>query len=154
MLKRLLPMLILSLMTFITTGCATAWQSVDRPEIQVEKVELTQRTDEGLRMEVTVRLSNPNQIALPLVYASYGVELDGLGRFELGDTTNRTLPARGSQIVVLPAAFAITQPLPAATPYRVWGHVQYEPPGQFRRVLTESGIPLPGASFALDGRLE
>ncbi len=152
--KRFVQALMLSLMSFIALGCSTAWQSVDRPEVQVEQVQVTDRTDEGVRVEVTVRLSNPNEIALPLVYASYGVELDGLGRFELGDATNRSLPAKGSQIVVLPAAFAVSEPLPDAQPYRVWGHVQYEPPGQLRKVLTETGIPLPGSSFASEGRME
>lgn len=135
-------------------GCASVWQSVEEPGIAVEKVQLTQRTQEGVRVEVTVRLSNPNEIALPLVYASYGVELDGLGRFELGDQTNRTLPAKGSQVVVLPAAFALPEGSSDTQGYSVWGSVEYVPPGQLRRVLTESGVPLPSASFSEQGRFE
>ena len=141
-------------MALLTPGCATAWKSVDQPGITLEHVRITEQTQEGLRVEVTVRLSNPNDIALPLVYASYGVELDGVGRFELGDQTNRTLPAKGSQVVVLPAAFAWPQEASAAQGYTVWGAVQYEPPGQLRKVLTESGIPLPSARFSQRGHIE
>ena len=136
---------------FVLPGCSNVGV-IHQPDIKLESVKVTQTSPEGSRVECTVILENPNEVPLPLVYASYQIMVDGLS-FELADKTNRTLPAKGSQTVVLPAAFASTSDLHAKA-FTFNTTVRYQPPGQFRKLLTESGIPLPSTSLSSQGQLQ
>jgi uncharacterized lipoprotein len=142
--------LILSVVVALLAGCS----SLQTPTGVVTAVRPTAATAEGARVEVTVELINPNDIPLPLLRTDYTVTLEGVGTFTFHDPTDRTLPAGGTQAVVLPAAFAKDGGQVGGVPYRVTGNITYEPPGEVRKVLTESGIPLPTVSFAASGRLE
>ncbi len=141
--------LLLLLTLAFSSGCSV----VQRPESRVLGVTVTQRSAEGARVEVLVELTNPNATPLPLRHSGYQVSV-GDGDFAFTQRLDVTLPGNGTQRVVLPAAFADGVSIGAQTPYVVRGSVAYEPPGEFRRILTDMGIPLPTSPFDASGELE
>ncbi len=143
--------MLLTIATLALTGCA--FSDIKAPQARVESVRLTEQSDKGARVEVALIMTNPNDKALALKRTDYSVRLSQGGVFRFKDESNRTLPANGEQTILLPAAFATDGNINAAQ-YEVRGDVSYEPPGQLRRSLTESGIPLPSVSFSKSGSLE
>lgn len=141
-----------SMAIFLLTaiGCS----GVQNPTVQVRSLQIVEQTRDGARLLLTLDVTNPNQAALPLVFSSYDVQVDGATGFGFADVCNRTLPAQGTQTVVLAAAVAGHEgrSLDAAA-YRVNGWMSYEPPNQWRRLLTESGVPLPTVGFGKSGIL-
>ena len=142
--SRMLSLVGLAVLTLALGGC----QFVESPTTQVQGVEVTRVTDHGTSVDVTVLMENPNDVPLPLRASSYRVTIDGVGDFDFTDRLAYTIPANGQQVVVLPAAFATQGQDVASRPARVTGSVTYEPPGEMRAILTESGIPLPTAAFS------
>jgi len=147
----------LALMCVLTLGLnvigCSQFQAMQPPQLQVQAMKIAQQTEEGARIEITLLLQNPNDKALPLTYTDYRVEVPGVGVFAFGDETNRTLPAGGTQTVVLPAALATRGRELHGIPCVVSGSVSYDPPGQLRKILTESGVPLPSVNFTSTGPL-
>ncbi len=148
--KQFLPLL-LTLAALTLTGCA--FSGIKAPQARVEAVRLVEQTEQGARVEVTLALTNPNDKALPLNRTEYSVKLSEGGSYRFSDESNRTLPAKGTQTILLPAAFATDGNINGAA-YEVRGDVSYTPPGQLRRSLTESGLPLPTVNFSQKGKLE
>jgi hypothetical protein len=131
-------------------GCAV----VKRPPANVTSVAVTEQTDQGGRIEVVVDLVNPNDdTPLPMPRAIYTVTVGDDKTFHFEQIPAATLPAAGVQTLTLPAAFADAAPL-AGQPYRVTGRVEYTPPGEIRRILTDSGLPLPSSPFSAQGTLQ
>ena len=160
-------LLLLALLAFVTAGCRMAdkfkVESVPKPKAQVAAVRLTEHTGEGMRIEITVELTNKCDVALPLVASDYTVGLGGRRSVAFTNAPNRTLPAGGTQTVTLPAVVAIAQAgtgdsvdgLGAAgAPVTIAGSITYEPPGEIRLLLTESKVPLPSVSFRYSGQLQ
>ena len=56
----------------VLTGCSSNLKPVTS---RVESVTVDQRTEQGVRVLVTVFAENPNDVALPIVKARYGVPL-------------------------------------------------------------------------------
>jgi LEA14-like dessication related protein len=130
-------------------------ESVPTPVAKVLSVRLVERGAEGVRIEITVKLTNPGELALPLVGANYTVKVADQKRVAFTSQPNRTLPAGGSQTVVLPAALAVSgRAVRGGAAVSVKGSIVYEPPGEIRLLLTESKVPLPMSSFQHRGRLE
>ena len=140
-------------MAVCMNGCAVV-NPVATPRAQVMAVTLEEQAEEGTRLLVSVELTNPNDVDLPLVGAHYTVSVGGVrGAFD--DKPNRTLPAGGRQTIELPAAVVLARDafnLGEAT-YAVRGAIRYEPPGEIRKLLTEAGVPLPEAQFSDSGEL-
>lgn len=141
----------------VLAGCSIRvprYIHVDTPGATVTAVAVTKVSQEGARVEVTVELHNPNEHALPLRVSHYTLRIDGFGETTLRDQPPVTVPAHGSRRMVLPASLVTDgQPLQGQA-YAFSGMVTYEPPGEIRRVLTDSGLPLPSASFRSDGVFE
>jgi hypothetical protein len=125
---------------------APSW--VNDPQVSVDAVELTGRSDLGAAMQVVVTLTNPNEDALPLVGASYKVAING-AIYQTRTNPNAELPGSGQVTVRLPAAI---RGMPEDG-YTVNGTIRYKPPGQLREVMTDLGVPLPSVSFTGSGRL-
>lgn len=133
----------------LCVGCS----SVQRPTARVEQVAVTEQTPQGLRVEFTVALENPGDTPLPIRETRYSIELGESAKpFTFTDKTVATIPANGVQTLTFPAAFADGDA--SGRPYHLTGAVVYEPPGEFRRLLTESRIPLPFVEFSATGNLE
>jgi len=144
-----LTVLLLLMTGVVGTGCA----GLKSPETRVLGVAVTQRSAEGARVELMVELNNPNATALPLRHSNYRVRM-GERSFSFKQRLDVTLPGHGTQRITLPAAFADGAAIGPDTPYQVSGSVTYEPPGEFRRILTDMRIPLPSRSFSAAGQLE
>lgn len=129
-------------------GCA----GVSKPSARVNQAVVAEQTAEGARLELVLVLDNPNDVPLPIRETRYRVEIDGVADgFEFTDKTAATMPAGDTQTLTLPSAFAGDL---SDRAYQVSGAVVYETPGEFRRLLTDSGVPLPSVSFSARGNLE
>jgi LEA14-like dessication related protein len=137
-------------LTALLTGCNTNLRQV---ATRVDSVRIDERTDQGVRVLVTVIAENPNDIPLPIVKARYKVGLAGGGEFAFTDLPKATIPAKGTQTITLPAAFALDGGDAVGRSYQVAGQLTYEPPGEIRKLLTEYNVPLPSASFKAQGAL-
>lgn len=133
-------------------GCSN-FRMYDSPTASVLGVKLVKQTDQAARVEVTVALENPNDVPLPLIKSSYTVEVAGQS-YSATDVPARTLPARGRQEVTIPAVVAVSGGAARGSSYRVDGSVTYEPPGEIRKLMTDSYIPLPSVGFAQSGQLD
>ena len=157
--------LLMALLVVAAAGCRLAdrfrLDRVPTPRTKVTAVKVTERTDEGARIEITVELTNPGDVALALVSAGYTVRVGGAAPVTFSSQPNRTLPAGGSQTVTLPAVLALSggtsgggEPARTLPGVVVTGSIVYEPPGEIRQLLTESKVPLPSAQFRYRGQLE
>lgn len=131
-------------------GCG-AISGVKDPKAEVTGLALQQQTEYGARMDLLVTLTNPNKVPLPVERASYWVQVEGLGQYSFTDVPHRTIPAGGSQVVRLPVAVPGNASL-AGKQASAGGTFTYNPPGEVRKLLTDSRVPLP--SFSFDGRSE
>lgn len=125
---------------------------IEPPTLKVGKVHVVDHTPEGVRVQLTVVLGNPNPVAIPLVTNSYRVTVAGK-TFAFVDAVKRTLPARGHQRLTLSAALATGSTDMSGAVCRVTGAVEYRPPGQLRRILTDSGMSLPNVVYSTSGKL-
>ncbi len=144
-----LPAFMLAALALMMCGC----QGLQHPTAEVTRVAVTDQTDAGARVEVTVRLNNPNDVALPVKDVDYRITVDGAGAFDLTDHPAATLPPNGTQTLVLPAAFRNGQHNWAGRGFRARGTVSYQPPGQLRELLSQYDVPLPTVLFDATGRL-
>lgn len=144
-------------------GCGTSWSRTaravytptDRPVASVTSARVTQSTDHGARVEVTLAIQNPNGFVLDLERMHY--------QLSVGGDEERAIVFRGSAPVALPAEDRQTLILAAAFPgrsaqpgsaYSVSGSFTYQPPGGLRAFASESGLPLPSLRFSHRGTLE
>jgi hypothetical protein len=144
----------MGLAAVLACGCTAdpePFFSLNDPTIQVQGLSIVDRSAQGASVEATVQLHNSNDVPLPLVRRSYTITIEGFEPFSISDEVHRTLPARGYQLVKLPAAFALDGGDLAGRAWRLEGSITYRPPGQIREVLTESYVPLPSVSFSDDG---
>jgi LEA14-like dessication related protein len=140
-------LLALAALSLPLVGCNTVG-AVQEPTAQVTSVDLKQSTQYGARLDVVVTLSNPNDVPLPITKAQYDVVVEGVGQFSFKDQPHRTIPANGSQVVRLPAAIETDGRELAGVGASASGSITYEPPGEIRKLLTDSRIPLPSVGFS------
>ena len=142
----MMRVLLVSMVVVACPGCLSALP----PSVRVTDARAVEESAEGVRLEVTLELDNPNAVPLPLPEASYRVAVDGVGSYAFEALPVRVIPPNGTQTVVLPAAIAFPAGSDGGVAGRRWrirGDVTYRPENGVRRFLTESGVPLPFASF-------
>ncbi len=138
-----------AIVLLLLTGC-----SVKAPTARVVAVDTDRVTEQGARVLVTVELTNPNDVALPLPKTRYRVAVEGAEPFAFETPPALALPPLETQLLTLPAAFATPDAAAmAGRPYEVTGAVTYQPPGQLRLLLSEYHIPLPTSRFSGSGTL-
>lgn len=146
---------------FACSGCGSKSKTkikVVTPTASAATVSIVEQTGEGARLLVSLELTNPNAIALPLHKAVYTVTVAGVaagagGAVTMEDVTSLTLPANGTQKLKYPLAIVTDGQGIAGASYTVSGTVEYEPPGEVRKLLTESGVSLPKVRFSGAGEL-
>lgn len=139
------------------TGCVLTdvdQMFVEAPQAKLLTVRLVEQSDDGARVEVVVSLTNRAEVPLPLLDSSCSMLVASKGPHRTSDDPNQVLPALGSQTLIIPLAFASDAPEVSGKTYSLNGSVTYEPPGEIRKLLTESGIPLPQVQFAGRGKIE
>lgn len=132
----------------VLAGCGTPGS----PRGRVLDAALVEETPDGARIEFVVELVNPRQEHYPLVEARYSLDVDGAGTFRFTEYPTEALPAQETQRLLLAGALPATD-LSGKT-WQVRGAVSYQPGGEFRQVLTDSGVPLPVIRFDGEGTLE
>ena len=135
----------------LVVGAIVGCEAVREPSAEVARVAVTERSPEGARVEVTVMLSNPNDVPLPLRGARYDVVVDGR-EFAYTGMPPVTLPPGGQEPITLAAAFADGEAVGGQS-VAVAGRVWYEPPGEIRELATQYQIPLPSVPFRGRGAL-
>ena len=133
------------LLICLTAGCGLT----PDPDIEVASVELLDTSPEGARLRIVLAVTNTINEPVELESMSYRLKIDQVDPFEVEDQPSATLPSGGTQRLDLYAA------VPTAAgndligrDYRVSGTLTYDPPGDLRVVLTETGVPLPWVGFA------
>lgn len=121
-------------------GCA----GVKKPTVSVASVEPGARSEQGAVVHVTLRMTNPNGVELPVRLVHYDVAL-GDQRFAFDYKPPVSMPVGGGQTVRLAASF-VADGL-SGEPTDVSGRVYYQPPGRLRQTLTDMGVPLPHVAF-------
>lgn len=133
-------------------GLAVGCESV--PSADVLDVRVIDQTEQGGRVIMEVDVINPNDFPLPMPTADYTVTVEGVGTFTFdGVIPLVVMPVQGTQTLELPAAYSTTEPL-AGKPFTASGTIYYDPPGEFRAFLKESGFPLPDVEFSREGTVE
>ncbi len=127
--------------------------SIKNPTAKVTAVELAEQSAQGAVVRVTVQIENTNGVALPIITNQYTFVVAGMKPFVFLDKPKRTLPGRRMQTLELVAAFDTGGKDVTGAAYRVSGKLEYQPPGQIRRIMTDSGIPLPSVSYAASGKI-
>jgi len=124
---------------------------VAAPKAEVIGARVDEQTAVAGRVILTVKLTNPNAVDLPLMRARYSFAVAG-ERYRGSDVPHVVLPASGVMLVELPGVIASGQPL-AGRSFKASGTVTYQPPGEVRELLTEYRVPLPTTSFRGGGTL-
>ncbi len=77
------------------SGCATLTQSIETPDVSIAGLRLVEAGFSKQSYELTLNVSNPNPIALPVRGLAYRIELAG-EEFAAGQSLNAfTVPANG-----------------------------------------------------------
>ncbi|MCC6580009.1 MAG: hypothetical protein IT440_06160 [Phycisphaeraceae bacterium] len=124
-----------------------------KPSVTAVAASVVEQTDQGTRLKIVVTMANPNAVELPLRTARYTIDIAGVGPVAAEDTLSRSLPPTGAQPVEMFLAVPSMVPLQHAE-YSVHGAISYEPPGEIRKVMTDSYIPLPSVGFQAAGKLD
>lgn len=124
---------------------------VTAPTARVVDVKIVEAGPQAVRVAVTVEMTNRDDVALPLTMADYYVDLPGSKTYRSSQRPLASIPAKGTQQFQLTAALPVSGEAPST--YRVGGTIEYEPPGEIRMLLTESGVPLPRVGFQGAGEL-
>ncbi len=151
--------IVIALVLVILAGCQSTGEKrrfldlVDTPTATVEKVEVLDQSTEAVRVAITIRMANKNDVPLPLTIARYSVTLPGVGKYQGDQRPQATIPAESEQTFVLTAAIPTGGEVLSTDEWRANGSVEYEPPGEIRMLMTESGVPLPTSGFRGSGEL-
>ena len=149
MLQRVSILVLAAMLMAMFVGCNSA-----APTVDVTHVRIIDQTEQGGRVMLQVELINPNNYPLPMPTANYTVTIDGAGTFEFdGVVPLAVMPWQGTQTLDFPAAFSTRAPLVGRS-YTAKGSIRYNPPGELRAFLTESGFPLPHIGFNTSGVVE
>ncbi|MFN0132624.1 MAG: LEA type 2 family protein [Phycisphaerales bacterium] len=132
-------------------GCT----SITRPGVRVADARVTDRTAEGVVVEVTLEAENRNQTELPLREVRYAVDVDGRRVFDAMRSPEATLRRVGTQLVRFPAVIpASAGPIGPQTRVRITGNLRYQAPGEISRLLYDTGVRRPSIGFAHEARME
>lgn len=140
-------LLLLTLSLTAMSGCS----ATGTPAARVLDAALVEQTDAGSRIEFVVELDNPRDEHYPLIEARYTIRVEGAGEFRFTEYPTAALPGEDRQRLLLAGALPATGL--AGRRWSVSGAVSYQPGGELRQVLTDSGVPRPVASFRGKGTL-
>lgn len=147
--SKLVAVAVALLLVAALAGC----RFVQRPDVELLETAVTERTDEGGRLEMALRLSNPNAVVLPVPMVRYRVTVEDVGTFSVVDDPAVALPPGEEQVVTLAAAFVGNGDAWAGRRFEARGAFSYQPPGQLRVLLSQYRIPLPVTPFVFEGEL-
>lgn len=131
-------------------GCA----SFSPPDVGVTQVRITERTEDGELLLITLEARNPNDQLLPLRDITYRLEADGRRVFAGRRSAEATVGRAGVQTISLPAAIPIGQAVQQGSRFTVSGQITYLSPGPLAEVLFDVGLLRPTVGFRGTGVIE
>ena len=143
----------LRLAFFLSPLAALGCVSLTPPSVDVIEFKQAAASPDGRRFEVTLEVSNPSSVPLPLPEASYRLRVAGLGEYAYIDLPNAVVGALQTQRLTLPAAISAGQGELTGETWELSGSLVYEPDRPLRKFLTETGSPLPRVFFSGEGSL-
>lgn len=138
------PFLLLLLITALA-GCSAA------PRLKVTDIQVTDRTEAGIVLKVSVEAENRNEVEVPLREIRYSVKVAGGQTFTGIRSAEASLRRLGTQSISFPAVIPLTAGTPAPSGLvnvEVSGTVAYLAPGNLSKALYDMGISRPRQSFA------
>lgn len=135
---------LISAFALILAGCSAA------PKLTVTDIKVADRSEAGIVLSVSIDAENRNEIEVPLREIRYSVRVEGGSSFSGVRFAEASLRRLGTQTLWFPAVIPIapgTAPPSGLVNVEVSGKMTYFPPGDFSRVLYETGIRRPSQSF-------
>jgi len=116
---------------------------------------MTDRSADAYVLTFVVEGRNENDIPLRLESMRYSLSMDGRRVFSGTRVPQATLPARGTQVMEVPASIPSDRApaMASATSYRIGAEVVYELPGSIAEVLFDAKIRRPSTSFSESGTI-
>ncbi len=147
--------MIMLLGALVLSGCS----GYRAPAISVTEVALTEATEDAVALAFALDIRNPNDEALQLHEFRYTLAVDGKQVYAGRRAPDATLSAAATQRMTLPAVIpyhrlgwtAESRPLQAR--YALSGRLVYIVPSTFAKILFDSGVRRPKASFSTRGQL-
>lgn len=93
-------LLLLTLVT-VVSACAQFSQSLQKPNIALENITLANDNLLAPRFKLSIRISNPNGIALPIKGMSYAVNIQGVDLFDGVTNQIPNIPAYSDTVIDL-----------------------------------------------------
>jgi hypothetical protein len=147
-----MPRVFLALLCLLTLLCLLAGCSTQPPRISVQSAALTERTDAGMVVNLTMLADNPNSDALPLRDVTYTVWLADKPVFAGVRSAQATVARYGTQTFALLAAFPLdAAPAGGTQPFRVSGTLRYLVPGALAETLFDVHVLRPSTEFRGSG---
>ncbi len=148
--------LLLIVTVLLASGCLSrrvvTESFVTTPTYELRGVEVVEQGERGASLRAVLVIRNPNAVGLPLRVSGVSIALEGLGSYAYDAMPAVSLPPSGEQVVLLPMAVALRRGASAeGAAYALSASLSFEPPGEVRRVLTDSGVPLPVVSVSESG---
>ncbi len=150
-----------SLMGVIGVVLAATWlggcSSYSAPTLRVEKVEIGERSPDGLVLKFAIEADNRNDIELPLREVHYALKLDGREVFRGVRSPEASLRRLGTQRIVFPAVVPLKagEEVPSGlVTFEIEGSLAYTTPGQIAEILFDTGLKRPSVSFRDGGQID
>jgi LEA14-like dessication related protein len=129
------------------------------PAITVTEVAFTEVTDDAVSVAFVLDIRNPNDEALQLHEFRYTLAVDGKQVYAGRRAPDATLSAAATQQTTLPAVIPnhrlgwTAEARPTQARYALSGKLVYLVPSTFAKILFDSGVRRPRASFSKRGQL-
>ncbi|MEM1098867.1 MAG: hypothetical protein AAGH92_08760 [Planctomycetota bacterium] len=133
---------------------------VTPPTAEVIGVSVVDVSERGAALEAAVRLTNTNDVELPLEAVRVRMTGPGGRSFSSDAPPTVSMPPNGSQVLRVRGVLSGRNDDLVGEEVAVSVSVRWIPPGEVRGILTESGVPLPvvvarqRAGQGEDGELE
>lgn len=127
------------------------------PSLSVTRVQMGERTADGMVLVFEVEAENRNAVELPLREVRYTLRLDGRPVFSGVRSPEATLRRLGVQRFSFPAVVALGPGGSAPegeVSFELDGVLSYTTPGQIAEILFDSGLRRPSVSFRDAGRID
>lgn len=146
----------LAIATALSTGCS----GYRPPVVTVLEASVVEVTDEALRFDVVLELTNPNSDPVELREFAYAVSIDGGHVYDGRRAAEATLSGGGAKRIALPVVVRFDRvgwsgpDAPRAAAWRVTGTLLYLTPGWLAEILLDTKLSKPEVGFTGDGRLD
>lgn len=133
----------------VFAGCA----STKPPAIAVIGASMAESTNEAAKVQIALRLQNPNNDPLELLEFDYSVEVNGREVYQGTRSAQMTLARLSTREIEIPAVIPYertgwrTDAMPPAAQVNVHGTLRYLAPGTFAQTLFDIGVRRPRTGF-------